>query len=347
MAATGVAPRVILTGQHAALDPGELGLTGYPLERLDCPGEDNPHSHVAKVTRAIRPILAKRPDLLVVQGDTSSALGAALGGFAAGISVAHVEAGLRTHDRRLPWPEEEYRTAIDAGAELLFAPTALAAANLAREQVAGEVHVTGNTGIDALLAVEARLPPPTLRDGGAGHRILVTCHRRESWTDGLESIARALIAIARRGSVQIDVMLHPNPFVAARIRELLGATPGISLVHPCSHRELVERMRDSDLVLSDSGGLQEEAPALGAPLLVLRDKTERPEGLADGSALLVGTSAERIVAVASRLLDDPIARAAMSRRSFPYGDGRAAGRIAVIIGDWLARRAKPRTLRLG
>jgi UDP-N-acetylglucosamine 2-epimerase (non-hydrolysing) len=142
-------------------------------------------------------------------------------------------------------------------------------------------------------------------------------------------------------------MLHPNPFVAARIRELLGATPGISLVQPSTHRELVERMRDSDLVLSDSGGLQEEAPALGVPLLVLRDKTERPEGLEDGSALLVGTSAERIVAVASQLLDDPIARAAMSRRSFPYGDGRAAGRIAAIITDWMARRAKPRTLRIG
>jgi UDP-N-acetylglucosamine 2-epimerase (non-hydrolysing) len=209
------------------------------------------------------------------------------------------------------------------------------------------VHVTGNTGIDALLAVEARLPPPTLRDGAGGHRILVTCHRRESWSDGLESIARALIDLARGGAVRIDVMLHPNPFVAARIRELLGATPGISLVQPSTHRELVERMRDSDLVLSDSGGLQEEAPALGVPLLVLRDKTERPEGLEDGSALLVGTSAERIVAVASQLLDDPIARAAMSRRSFPYGDGRAAGRIAAIITDWMARRAKPRTLRIG
>ena len=167
------------------------------------------------MTEAIRPILTRRPDLLIVQGDTSSALGAALGAAVAGVPVAHVEAGLRTHDKRLPWPEEEYRTAIDAGAELLFAPTALAAANLAGEKVSGEVHVTGNTGIDALLAVEARLPPQTLRDGGVGHRILVTCHRRESWSDGLESIAGALIAIAGRGAVRIVVMVHPNPFVAA------------------------------------------------------------------------------------------------------------------------------------
>ena len=131
------------------------------------------------------------------------------------------------------------------------------------------------------------------------------------------------------------------------MRDLLAGMPGISLVEPCSHGELVRRLRDSDLVLSDSGGIQEEAPALGVPLLVLRDKTERPEGLADGSALLVGTSATRIVAAASRLLDDPIARAAMSRRSFPYGDGRAGGRIAAIIGDWLGRRAEEQKLLLG
>ncbi len=186
-----------------------------------------------------------------------------------------------------------------------------------------------------------------LRDGGAGRRLLVTCHRRESWGEGLESIAQALVALARRGGVGIDVVLHPNLFVAERMRDLLAGMPGISLVEPCSHGDLVRRLRDSDLVLSDSGGIQEEAPALGVPLLVLRDKTERPEGLADGSALLVGTSATRIVAAASRLLDDPIARAAMSRRSFPYGDGRAGGRIAAIIGDWLGRRAEEQKLLLG
>ncbi len=251
--------------------------------------------------------------------------------------MAHVEAGLRTHDLRLPWPEEEYRTAIDASAELLFAPTEQAAANLNREGVTGEIHVTGNTGIDAVLAVEARLPAPVLSDNG-GHRLLVTCHRRESWGEGLQAIARALRGLASCG-VRIDVMLHPNPYVAGRIRALLGGCRGISLIDPCGHAELVERMRSSDLVLSDSGGIQEEAPTLGVPLLVLRDKTERPEGLAEGNALLVGTSAERIVETVTRLLDDPVERAAMSRRSFPYGDGHAAPRIAKLIGEWLERRS--------
>lgn len=288
---------------------------------------------------AFREVLAKGPSLVVVQGDTSSALGAALGAFEAGVPVAHVEAGLRTHDPQLPWPEEEYRTAIDARAALLFAPTERAAANLNCEGAAGEIHVTGNTGIDAVLAVESRLPPPTLRDSGGGQRLLVTCHRRESWGEGLQAIAQALRELASRG-VRIAVMLHPNPYVSGRISALLAGHPGIALIDPCSHAELVERMRDSDLVLSDSGGIQEEAPALGVPLLVLRQKTERPEGLEDGSALLVGTETRRIVESATRLLDDPVARAAMGRRSFPYGDGRAAGRIAEIIAGWLSSRRR-------
>jgi UDP-N-acetylglucosamine 2-epimerase (non-hydrolysing) len=293
---------------------------------------------VRKVAAAMVPVLGAGPDLLVVQGDTSSALGAALAAFTAGVPVAHVEAGLRTHDPELPWPEEEYRTAIDARADLLFAPTAGAEANLRAEEVPGEVHVTGNTGVDAVLAIEAQLPPASLHDGGAGLRLLVTCHRRESWRAGLKSIAAALIEIAGGGAAVIDVVLHPNAFVATNMRALLGRTPGIFLLAPCSHNELVRRMRNSDLVLTDSGGIQEEAAALGVPLLVLRDKTERPEGLAEGVALLVGTSADRIVAAATSLLDDPVARGAMSRRSFPYGDGRSAGRIALIVEQWLERR---------
>ena len=280
------------------------------------------------------PMLGAGPDLLVVQGDTSSALGAALAAFTAGVPVAHVEAGLRTHDPEMPWPEEEYRTAIDARADLLFAPTARAEANLRAEEVAVEVHVTGNTGVDAVLAIEAQLPPASLHDGGPGLRLLVTCHRRESWHAGLKSIAAALIEIAGGGAAGIDVVLHPNAFVATNMRRLLGRTPGVFLLAPCSHSELIRRMRDLDLVLTDSGGFP---AALGVPLLVLRDKTERPEGLAEGVALLVGTSTDRIVAAATRLLDDPAARAAMSRRSFPYGDGRAAGRIALIVEQWLQR----------
>jgi UDP-N-acetylglucosamine 2-epimerase (non-hydrolysing) len=287
------------------------------------------------VTSKLLPLLQSPPELLIVHGDTSSALGAALAGFTARVPVAHVEAGLRTHDPRLPWPEEEYRTAIDASADLLFAPTDLAARNLREEEVPGEIHVTGNTGIDALLASEGRLPSPSLRESGLP-RVLVTCHRRESWSDGLETIAAALVELAR--SARIDLVLHPNAYVAGRMRDLLGEVEGIALIPPCDHQQLVRRMRDADLILSDSGGIQEEAPALGTPLLVLRDKTERPEAIAAGNARLVGTDTKRIVAEAQRLLANPLALAAMSRPSFPFGDGHAAPRIAAIIEDWLERR---------
>lgn len=334
LAEKGIAPRLVLTGQHPALDPAAFGLGAYPADRLECAGEEDPQRHVRAVTVALLARLADPPDLVVVQGDTSSALGAALAAFTAGVPVAHVEAGLRTHDPQLPWPEEEYRTAIDAGADLLFAPTAVAAGNLYAEQVAGEIHVTGNTAIDALLAVEAELPTP------AGHgersRLLVTAHRRESWGAGLQSIGEAVVELARDADVQF--VLHPNPHVAAKMRALLDDAPGVQLLQPCAHREVLMRMRDADLVLSDSGGIQEEAPALGVPLLVLREKTERPEGIACGSARLVGTSAERIVGEARQLLGDDASLATMRRRSFPYGDGHAAPRIAAIIEQWLGRR---------
>jgi UDP-N-acetylglucosamine 2-epimerase (non-hydrolysing) len=339
LVARGLEPRLLLTGQHPTLEVAEFGLGGFAASRLGCPGEADPHRHVGKVTAALLRLLADPPHLLVVQGDTSSALGGALAAFRAGVPVAHVEAGLRTHDPSLPWPEEEYRTAIDARADLLLAPTEGAAGNLRAEDVPGLIHVTGNSGVDAAIATERTLPPPTLHDGGAP-TVLVTCHRRESWGDSLASIAAAVIELARDEHARIEVVLHPNPFVATRMRALLSGTPGVSLVDPCSHRELLRRIRDADLVLSDSGGIQEEAPTLGTPLLVLRDKTERPEGIADGSAILVGTERERIVGEARRLLDDPLERARMSQRSFPYGDGNSGPRIAEIIEDWLEKRSR-------
>lgn len=331
-----MAPRLILTGQHPNLDPAEFGLGPYRVELLGCPGEANPDRHASSVAAAVAPRLAG-VDLLIVQGDTSSALGAALAGFAAGIPVAHVEAGLRTHDYALPWPEEGYRTVIDAGADLLFAPTEGAAANLAAENVLGAVHVTGNSGIDALLRVARELPAPTLGDG-AMPRLLVTCHRRESWGAGLREIAGALTRIAAEGLAEVDVVLHPNAQVAGTMRDLLGGVHGIRLLAPIGHRELVLRMRDCALILSDSGGIQEEAPALGTPLLVLRRRTERPEGIASGNMRMVGTSRAGIVGQVRRLLRDPAARAAMSRPTLPYGDGHAAPRIAAIIERWLGVR---------
>ena len=342
LAALGVTLAVVWTGQHRALDPSHFGLDGYPSIKLDCPGMEDPHDHVAAVARALRPLLRSSTDLLIVQGDTSSALGGALAGFRSRVPVAHVEAGLRTHDPSLPWPEEEYRIAIDADADLLFAPTELAAANLRSEKVPGEIHVTGNSGIDALLETASRLPPRSLRDGGSP-RLLVTCHRRESWHDGLPSIAAAVRDLASQGA-EIDFLLHPNAFVATSMRNLVDGIRGIRLLNPCGHEELLCRMRDADLVLSDSGGIQEEAPALGVPLLVLRDKTERPEGIAARSSRLVGTDRERIVAEARRLIDDPVARAEMSRPALPFGDGHASPRIASIIMSWLQERSLTRRL---
>lgn len=290
------------------------------------------------VAQAVHEQLRKRPDLLVVQGDTSSALGGALAAFTAAVPVAHVEAGLRSHDWAMPWPEEEYRTAIDAHADLLFAPTALAAANLRREGVAGAVFVTGNTGIDAVLKARSELAPPSLHDRGLP-RLLVTCHRRENWGEGLSSVASALRRLASEGIARVDILLHPNAHVSKSIERLLGGCPAITLLPPCSHRRLVGRMRDCDLMLSDSGGVQEEAPALGVPLLVLREKTERPEALWSGNMRLVGTDAGQIFESVRQLLADPISLSAMAEPALPYGDGRAGYRIAALIEQWLAGRA--------
>jgi len=337
LAARGVCPALIFTGQHD-LDAADFDLGAYPATRLRCPGTQDPHAHVKSVAAAVEKQLRRRPDLLVVQGDTSSALGGALAGFVTAVPVAHVEAGLRSHDATMPWPEEEYRTAIDSQADLLFAPTALAAANLRRERVAGTIFVTGNTGIDALMKTTADLPPTTLRDRGLPV-LLVTCHRRENWGDGLTSVASALRQLAEKGTAASEVLLHPNPHVSRTIERLLGGCPGIKLLAPCSHRELAARMRECDLMLSDSGGVQEEAPALGVPLLVLRDKTERPEALWSGNMRLVGTDTRRIHDTVSGLLGDPLALANMARPSLPYGDGRAGARIAALIEQWLVGRS--------
>lgn len=278
-----------------------------------------------------------RPDLLIVQGDTSTALGGAVGAQWAGISLAHVEAGLRSGDPATPWPEEEYRTRIDAMAELLFAPTELAAGNLRREGVGGSVTVTGNSGIDALLAID--MPdeiPASVRS--APPQVLVTCHRRENWGDGLRSVSAAIARVANAGIAEFDVLLHPNAHVSAIVREALAGCFNVRLIAPCGHSELVRRMRSADLILSDSGGVQEEAPALGVPLLVLRDRTERPEAVASGNVRLVGSSEEAIVSAVTALLADPVQHAAMSCPAFPFGDGTASVQIAALVADWLEAR---------
>ncbi|QNP44365.1 UDP-N-acetylglucosamine 2-epimerase (non-hydrolyzing) [Sphingomonas daechungensis] len=333
----GIASRLILTGQHPNLRASEYGMPDLPTVGLSCAGLPDPNAHAGTVARSIGQAL-DGIRLVIVQGDTSSAVGGGLGAAQTGVPVAHVEAGLRSHDRRDPWPEEDFRIAIDAMATLLFAPTVLNAANLRRERVRGRISLTGNTGIDVLLDRIRGLRPATTDP--CRKRLLVTCHRRESW-EALPAIASSLIALARRSDVAIALVLHPNQRVAGEMVRLLGRTPNLDLRPPCGHVEILQLMRDSDLILSDSGGIQEEAPALGIPLLVLRDRTERPEGISSGNAVLVGRDPERIYATASALLDSTDVLASMSTPNLPYGDGAASKRIAQAIEDWLATEPCP------
>ena len=330
--------RLILTGQHP-LNAADYGLSAHECVALVCRGGSDPRDLVERISRSVAPLLAERPDLMIVHGDTASAFGGALAAFAARIAVAHVEAGLRSFDPQMPWPEEEFRTAIDAHADLLFAPTEISAANLEAENVPGRIFVTGNTGIDALMAVVDRLPRSG-PDPGRSPSLLVTCHRRESWGDGLRSIAVALTDLAGRHPLEVRLVLHPNPAVASVMRELLPGKSGVRLLEPLTHEQMIKAMLAANIILSDSGGMQEEAPALGVPLLVLREKTERPEGVASGNMLLVGTDRNRIVASVERLLD-PGVRAAMGRRAFPYGDGHSGERIAGHIADYLMLEEAP------
>jgi UDP-N-acetylglucosamine 2-epimerase (non-hydrolysing) len=336
----GASTCLYLTGQHPGLDPAEHGLSGFATTPLGCAGRADPLEHVDEVSAELeRRWRRAPPELVIVQGGTSSALGGARAAKKCGLALAHVEAGLRSFDPRSPWPEEQFRSEIDAGADLLFAPTTTAAANLRREGHAGALHITGNSGIDALMTLLTTMPRPRRRSSARRPlKLLVTCHRRENWGTGLTSLAMALVALARGGEVTIEVVLHPNPQVATTMWTLLNGEPGICLGAPLGHRAMIERMRDADLILSDSGGVQEEAPALGIPLLVLRDKTERPECVDVGSALLVGTDTARVIEAVNRLVADPAALAAMAVPRFPFGDGGAAPRIAALALAWLDAR---------
>ncbi|MEO7786871.1 MAG: UDP-N-acetylglucosamine 2-epimerase (non-hydrolyzing) [Sphingomicrobium sp.] len=348
LAAVGVAPSLVLTGQHRGLGAADHGLAGLPCHDLHCAGLEDPMAHADAVRTALTAMLRHDPsDMIVVQGDTSSALGGARAAHAVDVPLAHVEAGLRSHDRAMPWPEEGNRIAIDELANLLFAPTSGAADNLIDERVAGEIHVTGNTGIDALHATLAALPAARSRaaDPTAPLDVLVTCHRRENWTGGLTSLAMALVQLAAEGSATVDVVIHPNPRVAETMHILFNRQPGIRLSLPRSHSAMVERMRRADLILSDSGGVQEEAPVLGIPLLILRDKTERPEAVACGNAWLVGVDTARVLDAVRILHRDRAALAAMANPAMPFGDGRSAPRIATLIRAWLVEHDRQAALR--
>jgi UDP-N-acetylglucosamine 2-epimerase (non-hydrolysing) len=344
--ARGLPARLALTGQHSQLDPASFGLPREGVVRLHCPAGKDPQGHAADVADALQPLLLGpgRPRLLVVQGDTSSALGGALGAEAAQVPLAHVEAGLRSFDLAFPWPEEGNRIAIDTRSTLLFAPTEENAANLLAEGVRGAIHVTGNTAVDALFRV-LRALPPRLPGAGGIPRLLVTCHRRENWGAAFTPIGLALLDLARSPFLRIEFVLPSNPDMARAASLLLAGHPRLRLLGPMCHAGMVATLRSASLVLSDSGGIQEEAPALGIPLLVLRGRTERPEGIASGNSCLVGSERQAIVAAVCRLLADRAAYAAMATPALPFGDGQAAERIAAHVADWLATREGSREVQ--
>ncbi|NKC32249.1 non-hydrolyzing UDP-N-acetylglucosamine 2-epimerase [Falsiroseomonas selenitidurans] len=332
----GLLPLACSTGQHHALVRDLLAewheAAAIELGALP-PGLGLPRLTSYLLTGMAGAIAAARPDLVLVQGDTLSAFAAALAAHQAGIAVGHVEAGLRSGDLRNPWPEEFHRVSIDAMAALRFAPNATASANLRAEYGAGRVIVTGNTGIDALFRNRRTGVVPVAIAPGR-RLILVTAHRRENWGAPLAGIAEAVAGLAARGDVELVWPLHPNPAVREAVTARLAGVAGVHLLPPLPYGDSLALMQAACLVLTDSGGMQEEAPALGRPVLVLREVTERPEVVEAGAALLVGTAAPAILAAANRLLDDPALLARMSRPVFPYGDGRAAGRIADAIGQW-------------
>ncbi|MBK6414357.1 UDP-N-acetylglucosamine 2-epimerase (non-hydrolyzing) [Sphingopyxis sp.] len=284
---------------------------------------------------------AEKPGRVLVHGDTLTTMAATLAAYFRKIPVGHVEAGLRSGNIYHPWPEEVNRKVAGAVADLHFAPTETAAAALRAENVPSDrIHITGNTVIDALLATKARIDEePTLAAGldplvarFADKRIIaVTSHRRENFGDGMKAIADAIAAIAARSDVAVVFPVHPNPHVRSAMEPILGAVQNVALIDPLDYPHFVRLLAISNLVLTDSGGVQEEAPSFGKPVLVMRETTERPEGIAAGTARLVGTDKARIVSEIFRLLDDKDAYSAMARAHNPFGDGTAAKQIAEIV----------------
>lgn len=336
--------RVAVTAQHREMLDSVLEFAGItPDIDLDLmqQGQSLDALSARIITRFGEALDTEKPDRVLVHGDTLTTMMASLACYFRRIPVGHVEAGLRSGDIYSPWPEEVNRKVTGTIADLHFAPTATAATALRAENVPAEnIHITGNTVIDALLMARARITTdPSLAPVIApvlarfeGKRIIaVTAHRRENFGAGMQQIASALQQLAARDDVAIIYPVHPNPNVAEIMRPALLGHPCIALVEPLDYLNFVAMLEASTLILTDSGGIQEEAPSLGKPVLVMRDTTERPEGVAAGTSLLVGADAARIVAEATRLLDNPAAREAMARAHNPYGDGAASRRIAEII----------------
>jgi UDP-N-acetylglucosamine 2-epimerase (non-hydrolysing) len=335
--------QVCVTAQHRGMLDQVLTAFGvtpdYDLNVMT-PGQTLFQS-TARIMQALeQPFAASKPDLAVVQGDTTSTLCGALAAFYSGVPVAHVEAGLRTGDLHQPFPEELNRVLTARMTRLHFAATQAAADNLRREGISEHVWITGNTGIDAVLHVRDRLARGELTASGSvfdwpGKRlILVTAHRRESFGEGFQRICQALAEIADRNDVHVVYPVHPNPNVQTIVNERLRSHPNITLTEPMDYVPFVDLMRRAYLILTDSGGIQEEGPSLGKPVLVLRAKTERPEAVEAGTVKLVGTDTGRIVRETVNLLDCPDEYQRMSRIHNPYGDGHASERIEAAIRDY-------------
>lgn len=333
------------TGQHRELVPPMLEVFGLvpEVELSAMTPAQSLSSLMARLLDGIDPVLdALRFDWVVVQGDTTTAAAAALAAFHRKIAVAHVEAGLRTHDLSAPFPEEANRQVIARLASLHLAPTPKAREALLREGISGEkIEVTGNTVVDALRWAAERLPPDgsppshaaeLLRFAGARPFVLVTGHRRESFNGGLAAVCDGLAALARaHPRVDFVYPVHLNPHVQAAVRGALEKLPNVHLLEPVEYFTAVWLLRRCKFVITDSGGLQEEAPEFGKPVLVTRTTTERMEGVEAGCAELIGYDTERLVATAGRWLDDPAAYAAACPARNPYGDGRAAARCVAAL----------------
>lgn len=332
--------RVVLTGQHSGVQLDVGSLPNVEVADLRIPPSQLSAGETCSLIRdRLRLLLARmHPHLVLVQGDTTSALAGALAAWDCAIPVGHVEAGLRSFDFQQPWPEEGNRIAIDEISTLLFAPTEKGARNLAVERkVAGAIFITGNSGIDALFQARGACRAPKLADNRS--IILVTCHRRENRGADLDGLATALRRIVDRLPLQIIFPLHPNPYVRSAIEQRLSGHPHIHLEEPVSHAEMVALIDSSWLILTDSGGLQEEGPALGKPVLVLRNVTERAE--AAGNIELVGMDPERIFGSVDRLWSDAARYRRMATPTLAFGDGHAGERIAAVVDRFLSNPGAP------
>lgn len=336
--------RLCITGQHREMLAQVMALFDLRADHeLDVMRPNQTLNGLfARLIVAVDAVLdAENPDCVLVHGDTTTAAAAAMAAFHRGIAVGHVEAGLRSGNVQSPFPEEMNRRLVDSMSTWLFAPTSASRDAALQEKVSGRIVVTGNTVIDALNATIARLDADPVRQQALAERyrwldgqrklILVTGHRRENFGDGFRNICAALQDLAQRSDVQIVYPVHLNPNVQGVVQETLANLPNVHLIAPLDYVDFVWMMRRAYLILTDSGGVQEEAPSLGKPVLVMRDVTERPEAVAAGTVRLVGTSRERILAEATRLLDNASLHAGFCRKGNPYGDGHACERIVAAL----------------